>query len=126
MVDKWISNSLWKRCGYGKAIGFANFLAWAFAPQFVCTHPEFQFTATVFMSMAAQSSDLDDQNPGTSIQKEGHTLTPPSGWNSPEDPEAFGSAPSQSPSQAPVREPDCHEDQRLQSFGMNWCTGVKS
>ena len=61
------------------------------------------------MSMATRLSDLDDQKPGINIQKEGHTLTPPSGQNGPEDLEAFGSAPSQSPSQSLVREPDCHE-----------------
>ena len=77
----------------------------------VWTHPEFQFRATVFMSMATRLSDLGYQKPGTNIQKEGHTLTPPSGWNGPEDPEAFGSTPSQSPSQSPARKPNCHETQ---------------
>ena len=59
--------------------------------------------------MAARSSDLDEQKPGTNIQEEGHTLMQPSGWNGPEDPEAFGSAPSQSSSQSLVRKPKCHE-----------------
>ena len=49
--------------------------------------------ATVFMSMATRSSDPDEQKPGTIVQKEGHTLTPPSGQNGPEDPEVFGSIP---------------------------------
>ena len=31
---------------------------------------------TVFMSMAARSSDGDDFEPETKIQMEGHTLTP--------------------------------------------------
>ena len=48
--------------------------------------------------MAARSSDLDNQKPGINIQTEGHTLTPPSSQNGPEDPEAFGSTPSHSPS----------------------------
>ena len=61
--------------------------------------------ATAFVSMATRLSDLDNQKPGTNIQKEGHTLTLPSGQNSPENPEAFGSVPSQSP----ARKPDCHE-----------------
>ena len=61
--------------------------------------------ATVFMSMATRSSDIDDQKPRINIQTEGHTLTPPSGWNSPEDPEAFGSTPSHSPSQPLPRKP---------------------
>ena len=75
----------------------------------VWTHLKFQFMATVFVSMATRLSDLDYQKCGTNIQKEGHTLTPPSGQNGPEDPEAFGSAPSWSPSQSLVREPDCNE-----------------
>ena len=65
--------------------------------------------ATVFMSMATGLSDLDEQKPGTNIQKEGHTFTPPSNQNGPEDPEAFGSTPSPSPSQSPVRKPGCPE-----------------
>ena len=39
------------------------------------------------------------------IQTEGHTLTQPSGQNGPEDPEAFGSTPSHSPSQCLARTP---------------------
>ena len=58
------------------------------------TYVEFQFTATVYMSMAARLSNLDDQKPGINIQTESHTLTPPSGWNGPEDSDAFGSTPS--------------------------------
>ena len=61
--------------------------------------------------MGTRLSDLDDQNPGINIQMEGHTLTSPSGQNGPKDPEMFGSAPSQSPSQSPLRKPDCHETQ---------------
>ena len=61
--------------------------------------------ATVFMSMTARLSDLDDQKHGINIQTEGHTLTSPSGQNGPEDPEAFGSTPSHSPSWSPVRKP---------------------
>ena len=61
--------------------------------------------ATVFMSMATRLSNLDEHKPGTNIQEEGPTLTPPSGQNGPEDPEAFGSTPSWSP----ARKPDCPE-----------------
>ena len=57
------------------------------------------------MAMVTRSSDLDDQKPGINILTEGHTLTPPGGQNGPEDPEAFGSAPSHSPSQSLTREP---------------------
>ena len=61
--------------------------------------------ATVFVSMTTRSSDLDDQKPRVNIQTEGHTLTPPSSQNDPEDQEAFGSAPSHSQSQSPARKP---------------------
>ena len=44
--------------------------------------------------MAIKSSALEDQKTGVNIQTEGHTLTPPSGQNGPEDIEAFGSTPS--------------------------------
>ena len=67
--------------------------------------------ATVFMSMASRLSDLDEQKPGINIQEEGHTLTPPSGQNSPEDPEGFGSTPSHSPSQSLAWKLDCPETQ---------------
>ena len=53
--------------------------------------------------MAAQSSDLDDQKAGATIQMETHTLTPQNGQNGPKEMEASGSAPSHSPSQIPVR-----------------------
>ena len=55
--------------------------------------------------MATRSNDLDDQKPAVNIQTEGYTLTQPSGQNGPEDPEAFGSTPSHSPSQSPARKP---------------------
>ena len=68
---------------------------------------------TVSMSMATKSSNLDDQKTGVDIQTEGHTLTPPSSLNGPEEIEAFGSTLSHSPSQSPVRKPtpDCPENQ---------------
>ena len=59
--------------------------------------------ATVSVSMTARSSNLDDQKSGVNIQTEGHTLTPPSIQNSPEETDAFGSTPSHSPSQSLVR-----------------------
>ena len=58
------------------------------------------------MSMAARSSDLDNQKSRFNIQTEGHTLTPPSGWNGPEETEVFGSIPSLSPSQFSGKETD--------------------
>ena len=79
--------------------------------QIVWTNLEFQFMATVFMSMAAKLSDLDDQKSRVNIWTEGHTLTPPSSQNDLEETETSGSAPSQLPSQSWVRKPmpDCPE-----------------
>ena len=67
--------------------------------------------ATVFVSVATRLSDLDEQKPGTNIQEEGHTLTPPNSQNGPVDPEAFGSTPSQSPSQSLAGQSDHPEIQ---------------
>ena len=61
--------------------------------------------------MATQSSDLDDQKFGATIQMEGHNLTPMNGQIGPEEIEASGSTSSHSPSHSPVRRemPDCPE-----------------
>ena len=55
--------------------------------------------------MTTRSSDLDDQKPGINIQTEDHTLTPPRTKNGTKEEEVFGSTPSCSPSQYPVRKP---------------------
>ena len=55
--------------------------------------------------MAAKLSSLDDQKTGTTIHTEGNTLTPPSSQHGSEESEAFGSTPSQSPSQSLARKP---------------------
>ena len=47
---------------------------------------------TVLMSMATGSSNLDDFEPETKIQTEGHTLTQTGRQNGLEDPDAFWSA----------------------------------
>ena len=67
--------------------------------------------ANISMSMAARLSNLDDQKSGVVVQTEGHSLTPPSGWNGLEEMEAFGSTSSHSPSQSPMgkQTPDCPE-----------------
>ena len=61
--------------------------------------------ATVSMSLATRSNDLDDQKSGVYIEIKGHTLTPPSSQNGPEETEAVGGMPSHSPSQSPARKP---------------------
>ena len=63
--------------------------------------------------MATQSSDLDDQKSGATVQTEGHTLMPLDDQNGPKEMEASGSTPSHSPSESPVRRqmPDHPETQ---------------
>ena len=60
---------------------------------------------TIFVSMATRLSNQDDLKPEIKIQTEGHTLTPTSGQIGLEDPDAFRSVPSQSPSWSPARKP---------------------
>ena len=85
---------------------FVSLFSWmGLCTQTVWTNPEFQFMTTVFMSMAARLSDLDNLKSKNKIQTEGHTLTPISSQNGPEDPDAFGSTPSHSPSQSLARKP---------------------
>ena len=88
-----------------QAQSFLYFLAWAFAPKLSELIQSFNSWPLFFVSMATRLSDLDDHKPGINIQTEGHTLTPPSIQNGPEDPVVFGSAPSHSPSQSLARKP---------------------
>ena len=66
----------------------------------LCTHiewlyPEFKFTATNFVSMAAKSSDLVDETSGANIQMEGHVdVPPPKSAKDLWEPEALDSSPS--------------------------------
>ena len=91
---------------------FLNFLhgPWCLAEW---TYLEFQLMARVSMSMATRSSNLYSQKSGVNNQTEGHTLTPPSGWNGPEETGAFGNTTSHWPSKSLVRKqmPDCCETQ---------------
>ena len=66
-------------------------------------NPEFQFTATNFMSMAAKSSDLVDETSGAILQTEGHADMPPQSAKDLWETEALGSSPSCSPSWSPAR-----------------------
>ena len=63
--------------------------------------------------MATKSSNLDNLKSGVTIQREGHSLTPPSGQKDPEETVASESAPSCSPSWSLVRKlaPDCCKTQ---------------
>ena len=63
---------------------------------------------TISKSMAAKLNNLDDQKSGVNITTGGHALTSPSGENGPKEAEAFGSAPSHSPSQSLAGKPKSH------------------
>ena len=65
--------------------------------------PEFQFTATTIMSMAARSSNLEDQLSGANLQTEGHADMQSQCQKGPEEMGASGSSPSCSPSWSPAR-----------------------
>ena len=60
---------------------------------------------TTDVSMAAKSSDLDDQLSGANLQIKGHVPILPSGQKGLEETRASGNAPSNSPSQSPERQP---------------------
>ena len=71
--------------------------------QGLCTHiewpnPEFQFTATNFMSMAAKSSDLGNRMSGANSQTEGPMDMPSQNAKDLWELEALGSSPSHLPS----------------------------
>ena len=71
----------------------------------LCEPIQFQFMTTTVVSMAAKSSNLDDQISGANLQTEGCTLIPPSSQKSLEETGVSGSAPSHSPSQSLARQP---------------------
>ena len=67
--------------------------------QGLCIHikwlyPEFQFTATNFVSMATKSSDLVHETSGANLQMEGHVDMPPQSAKDLWEPEASDSSPS--------------------------------
>ena len=75
-----------------------------------CTHiewpnPEFQFTATNFMSMAAKSSELGNRMSGANSQMEGPTDVPCQSAKDLQESEALGSSPSHLPSWSLARRP---------------------
>ena len=68
-------------------------------------YPEFQFTATNFVSMAAKSSDLADKTPGANLQADGQMEVPPQGTKDLWGPEEADSSPSHLPSWSPAWRP---------------------
>ena len=76
-------------------------------------HPEFQFTATNFMSMATKSSDLGNRISGASLQMEGHTDMPSQSAKDQWESEVLGSSPSHLPSWSlAMRPPSSHPNIR--------------
>ena len=68
-------------------------------------NPEFQFTATDFMSMAAKSRDLVDKTSGATLQMEGHVDMLSQSAKDQWELEAFGSSPYHLPSWSLARRP---------------------
>ena len=98
VAEKQTSYSLWIQHGYHKPHGFLIFLH-----GLLCTSWVNLSGVSIDGHCFHVNKHQDDQMTGINIQTEGHTLTPPRGQNGPEDPEAFGSTPSHSPSQSPAR-----------------------
>ena len=68
-------------------------------------YPNFQFTATNFMSMAAKLSNLVDEMSGANLQMEGHADVPSQSAKDLQESEASDSSPSHLPSWSPARRP---------------------
>ena len=99
-----ISDSPWIRHGYCKPICILIFLHGPLHPN--CMNlSRVSIHNHCFHVSGHQIKWLDDSKPEIKIQIEGHILTPTSGRNGPEDPEAFGSAPSCSLSLSLARKP---------------------
>ena len=67
-----------------KEVVTSNQVVYIISCQGLCTHnewpyPEFQFTATNFMSMAAKSSDLVDKMSEANLQADGQVEVPTQG-----------------------------------------------
>ena len=74
--------------------------------------------ATTIVSMAARSSDLEDQTFGANLQKEGHADMSPQSQKDPEEMGALSSSPSHSQSWSPARRlPTSHPNTR-------YCLGI--
>ena len=82
---------------------FILFLVRAFAPTTNKPYPEFQLTATNFMSMAAKLSDLVDKMPGANLQVDGHVEVPTESAKDLQEPEEEDSSPSHLPSWSPAQ-----------------------
>ena len=118
MVYKWSP----KQCD--KDVVTSNQVVCIISCQGLCTHnkwpyPEFQLTATNFMSMAAKSSDLVDEISGANFQMVDHVNVPTQSAKNPWEPEAEDSSPSHSPSWSPAWRP-------LSSCpNMNYCLEIQ-
>ena len=102
MAYKWSP----KQCG--KDVVTSNQVVYIISCQGLCTHnkwlyPEFQFTATNIMSMAAKLSDLVDKMPGANLQMDGHMEVPTQCMKDPWELEEEDSSPSHLLSWSPAQ-----------------------
>ena len=93
----------WSPRQHEKDVANPNQVVCFISCQGLCTqiewpNPEFQFTATNFMSMAAKSSDLGNRMFGANLQTEGHVDMPSQSAKDLWESEALGSSPSHLPS----------------------------
>ena len=77
-------------------------------------YPEFQFTATNFISVAVKSSDLVDKMSGANLQADGHVEVPTQSATDLQEPEEEDSFPSHLPSWSPAwRLPSGHSNKNI-------------
>ena len=100
----------WSPKQHDKDVANSNQVVCFISCQSLCTqiewlNPEFQFTATTFMSMAAKSSNLVDKKSGAILQMEGHANMPSQSVKDPRESEALGSSPSHLLSWSQARRP---------------------
>ena len=87
-----------------------NQVVYMISCQGLCAHnnwpyPEFQFTATNFVSMAAKLSDLVDKMSGANLQTDGHAEVPTQSAKDLQEPEGEDGSPSHSLSWSPGQRP---------------------
>ena len=85
-----------KQCD--KDVVTLNQVVYIISCQGLCTHnewpyPEFQLTATNFVSLAAKLSDLGDKTSGSNLQTDGNVDVPTQSAKDPQEPEEEDSSP---------------------------------
>ena len=109
MAYKWSPNQCVKDAVNANQVLFFSFFARAFAPNSFAPNScdfdlKFQFMATIIMSMATRSRDLEDQSGGI-LQTEDHMGMESQYQKDPEEMGVLGSYPSHLPSWSLARGP---------------------